>query len=116
MIVLSAAVSGETSGEHDTRIKRSRLVPSSSAFGGQRHAVERAEGLAERWREDAARARPHRRASFLCERWDGDECQRCTAGLSTTEINATTEGSTTHAQRILHFYSYAGVWSTPCQR
>ena len=59
-------------GELDKLIERSLTVPSSSAFGGQRHAAERAEGLADRWREDDERARPHRRKSFLSELFDFD--------------------------------------------
>ena len=80
IIVSGAAVSGETGGL-DTLIACARLVPSSSAWGGQRHAAERAEGLAERWREDAARARPPRRTSFLSECCDGDERLRCNRWL-----------------------------------
>ena len=49
-------------GGSDTLIERSRLVP-SSACSGQRHATERAEGLAKYWREDTAHARLHRRTS-----------------------------------------------------
>ena len=95
-------------GGSDTLIERARLVP-SSACRGQRYAAERAEGLAKRWREDATRAWPHRRMSFLRACCDGDECLRCTAGLSTAETDVTTEGSKTHVQRVLHFYSNAGV-------
>jgi hypothetical protein len=47
-------------------------VPSSSAFGGQRHAAERDRGFAERWRDDDEHPRPHRRKSFLSELFDFD--------------------------------------------
>jgi uncharacterized protein len=57
-------------GELDKLIERSLTVP--SAFGGRRHATERAEGLADRWRDDDERSRPHRRKSFLSELFDFD--------------------------------------------
>jgi Zn-finger nucleic acid-binding protein len=59
-------------GELNKLVERSLMVPSSSAFGRQRHAAERAEGLAGRWRDDDERSRPHRRKSFLSELFDFD--------------------------------------------
>jgi len=59
-------------GELDKLIERSLTVSSSSAFGGQRHAVERDERFGDRWRDDDTRVRSHRRKSFLSELFDFD--------------------------------------------
>jgi Zn-finger nucleic acid-binding protein len=97
-------------GELEKLIERSLTVSSSAAWGGQRHAGERAERPAEHGREDDERSRPQRRRSFLSELFDVDERLRDTqpAGCPAA-THTTTEGSQTHVQRVLHFYSNAGV-------
>ena len=97
-------------GELDKLIERSLTVPSSAACGGQRHAGERAERRAAHGWEDDARARPHRRRSFLSEVFDVDERLRSRQpAVCPAATHTTTEGSQTHVQRVLYFYSNAGV-------